>query len=132
MNEEKLYTGSAVELCGRERTLRLNFKTILEFKKETGLDLFKNNVRILDMEAEHFLKLVYLLIIPEDQDITEDEIRDFLNPATIPGVIGAVSKAFMMAMPEAKGDGQTTAPLPESRRRRTGSGSGATRGTTSA
>jgi len=111
---EKLDPVITIELGGKQRHLKYDFKAMLAIQRQTGRNLLDNKVVkkiIEETTPEDLLTLLWGELLHEEPGLTIDEVTGWITMENQREVALKVIKAWAAAMPE--GGKKKKAPLPK-------------------
>ena len=104
----------AIMLGGKERHLKCTLNSIIQFKELTKIDIHRDGVKILKLEADQFRALVWSCLIPEERkELTLEAVGEMIDRHNIFDILPVVVQAIAVSLPKAKkeGDKKEKAPL---------------------
>jgi len=108
---DKAYPIVSIEIGGKERHLRYDFKAMVAFTKQTGRNIFNSDVIrqiIYDTTPEDLLVLLWAELLHEEP-VNVDEVAGWINMENQAMVAKKIIEAWAAAMP--KGGEKEKAPL---------------------
>jgi len=102
----------SIEIGGKQRHLKYDFKAMVAFTKQTGKNLLDPKIVkqiIYDTTPEDLLMMLWAELLHEEPRLTVDEVAGWINMDNQPEVARKAIEAWAAAMP--KGGEKKKAPL---------------------
>lgn len=109
---EKIDPIISIEIGGKERHLRYDFRAMVSFTKQTGKNILNPEIVkqiIYDTTPEDILVLLWAELLHEEPGLDIDEVTNWIDMKNQAMVARKVVEAWLAAMP--KGGEEENAPL---------------------
>ena len=89
-------------LLDKERTLRFDFNAMRSYEKATGHNMLSKGIRdhLKEINVDGMTTLLWAALVHEDKDLTVDAVGAMLSLGDAGRVFGALTEAFVEAMPK--------------------------------
>lgn len=98
---DELHPVVPIKLGGKMRRLKCTIGAVYQLKELTGIDVYRDGIKVIDMEADDFRALVWSCLIPEDKKtLTLKDINRMVNKKNILYILVPVKQALALAWPK--------------------------------
>ena len=75
----------------RQRTLRFTMTESVEFRRRTGISIFREGLNLYELDEEQFLELLTVMASHDDSEVTAGDLAPYVYSERVTDVLAAMS-----------------------------------------